>query len=391
MRVWRSGWIVQYYWTYVQHDGGRPAAPGHPMPFPSSARRFPRRGEYLLLLASVALVAGLIGVAEAWLRLVPRKEPTDVLGPLHQYSEVYGWEPRKGFRSQENGIRTTINDRGYRGPELPAARSTERRLVVIGDSIAFGLDVDDDATFAARLAARHETLRVANLAVQGYDLGQELIKLEREGLPLRPDIVVVALCLSNDFAEVALPVFLYDGRHPKPYFTLDGERIVEHTDQLLLSWLERLKLFLREHSRVYGLLGGLNKEEHPQQTENWQERARRALQDRGRVTGLAAALLGRMAEDCRRAGSALIVAAFPDKKAYSKGSALLHEIASSPPLQAVTIVDMGERFRARSLAFDEIALDGIGHLSERGHLEAADVLDETLAERGLLPESKARS
>jgi hypothetical protein len=110
---------------------------------------------------------------------------------------------------------------------LPPPGGGERtRVIVLGDSVAFGLGVSDDETFAHALDARDNGIEAANLAVQGYGPGQELLVLQGEGLRNGPDVVVLAFCLANDFAEALLPVALYDGRTAKPRLRLVGERLV---------------------------------------------------------------------------------------------------------------------------------------------------------------------
>ena len=189
------------------------------------AGRWPWR-EILLSVASLLLAAALLVAVEAILRLADpgylRREPTTGINELHRYSEVYGWEPRPGAREVVDGRRITINHSGYRGREVDRARrGREVRLVMLGDSLAFGTEVDDEDTFA-RLLDRDDAVEVVNLAVPGYGPDQELLKLEHEGLGYGPDVVMLNLCLENDFADAVLSRFLYDGIHPKPYFVFEG-------------------------------------------------------------------------------------------------------------------------------------------------------------------------
>jgi GDSL-like Lipase/Acylhydrolase family len=352
---------------------------------PEPRRTHVGRGELYLALAAFAVVPIVAGTAELVLRLT-QEPPEGSLGPLHAYSEVYGWKPRKSFRMVYDGKVTTINAQGYRGAELPPVKARALRVVLLGDSIAFGLEVGDDETFGAVLSSRRHEVEVANLAVQGYDPGQELLRLEREGLPLKPDVVILSLCVSNDLADVALRVFLYDGRHPKPFFTIEEGRLVEHADNLRLSLRQRVALYLLEHSRLYALLAGRrDSEETPEGgTEHWTVRRRKALRDRDRAIEITSLLLARMAADCAKQGVKFVVAAFPDKRSYREGSGWLELVRSSTRLQGVPFVDMAARFHARQMPFHEFASDGIGHLSPNGHRVAAEILNDALVEQGLL-------
>jgi lysophospholipase L1-like esterase len=340
--------------------------------------------EALLAVATTLVLVLLLGAAEGALRVLNVGAEAGVLGPLHTYSEVYGWAPRKGFRVVDESGVTTINALGYRGAALPAEKNAETRVVVLGDSIGFGLEVGDEQTFSHVLGERSH-VEVANLAVQGYDPGQELIKLEREALPMKPDVVMLALCMNNDFADAALPVFLYDGRHPKPFFRIEDGELVEHSDQLRLSPRHRLGLALREHSRLYSLIASTSAPAVAAgDGEHWSQRMKKALDDRSGAVELTARLLGRMAEDCRRAGVAFVVLAFPDKPTFKGDNSWLDELRAAPSLQGVTTVDMAERFRERNILFRDLAKDGIGHLSVKGHELTAEIIHDVLTEQGLM-------
>lgn len=103
------------------------------------------------------------------------------------------WEPNAGYES--------INQAGFRGGELetPKART---RIVFTGDSIAYGIELEDHQTIPARL---EEHLReggleaeVLNLGVAGYNTVQEARRLEVLLPELEADQVVLLFCL-NDF------------------------------------------------------------------------------------------------------------------------------------------------------------------------------------------------
>lgn len=365
-----------------------PLAPAPPEQDSAEGRKTPpalasKRGEILLSLAAVLAVVAVLGFAELGVRLT-RTAPETSMGPFHVYSEIYGWELRKNLRFEENGVRTTTNALGYRGAALPREKRGRTRIVLLGDSVSFGLEVDDERVFTSVLQSRRGDLEIANLSVSGYDPGQELIKLEREGLPLSPDVVVVALCLSNDFADAVLPVFLYDGRHPKPYFAVEKGSLVRHDEQLRLSVRERLSLFLAEHSRLYELLTRPPNAEPPTRGNHWIARKKRALKDHDGAVDMTARLLARMKNSAQRAGATFIVLAFPDSDSFLGPSPWLDDLVRAAPMKGVAVVDMAERFKAKGLAYDTFASDGIGHLSPAGHEATAEILAEDLVERGLL-------
>src|ERR1043166_8889897 len=110
--------------------------------------------EALLALATVcAFALGLVGVEYAL-----RAARPDYLYSIHGdessnvYSETYGWRLRPGFHGYDLGEIATINEDGYRGPRHARAKPAGRtRVVMLGDSIAYGAGVKDDETLAALL------------------------------------------------------------------------------------------------------------------------------------------------------------------------------------------------------------------------------------------------
>jgi hypothetical protein len=248
--------------------------------------------------------------------------------------------------------------------------------VLLGDSITFGIGVSDRETFASRLDG--DGFEAVNLAVEGYGPEQSLLRLEREGLALAPDVVVMNLCLDNDFADAGLSRFLYDGVHPKPRFRLESGTLVQDDTHLRLAPAERLGLRLRETSRLVELLGSALSS-GPRTREHWLDRKERAVADRQRSIDLVAALLARMRDAAASRGAGFLVAIHPDEAGFRRRSPWVNALRRSPRLEGVRFVDMREHYRARGLRFADVANDAVGHLSVRGHLAAADVLREAIA------------
>jgi hypothetical protein len=132
----------------------------------------------------------------------------------------------------------------------PAGRT---RIVMLGDSIAFGHGVRDGETFSALLESRDPRFDVVNLAVEGYGTDQELLRLEREGLGYAPDVVILNFCLTNDAVNNELTTDQQDPeeRIPKPYFSLEGDSLRLHDAHLRLSPLRRAGQWLRDQSHLY--------------------------------------------------------------------------------------------------------------------------------------------
>ncbi len=344
------------------------------------------RPEWLLAGGSLLACASFLALAELGLRLADPdyldERPAVAIDRLHRYSERYGWELKPGAHQLDDGKPVSVNALGYRGQPLPQRpASGQQRVVMLGDSVTFGTYVSDGQTFADVLQARDNGLEIVNLAVQGYGLGQELLRLEREGLAYEPAVVVANICLANDFADIMLPVFLYDGVRPKPYYRLDGDRLELHDEHLTLGPVRRLGVALHERSHLFNRLLALGPAA-PAPPESapgaWVERRARALADAQQALRLGRALLGRMREVTEQAGARFVVVLHPDKATFKGGSEWVEALVSAPELQGVTVLDLRREYRERGLRFGDLTVDGIGHLSPAGHRAAASILETHL-------------
>ncbi len=97
----------------------------------------------------------------------------------------------------------SVNTWGFRDAEHEVAKAPGvQRILLLGDSIAYGLRVEPYAdTAPARLQvllnADGIATEVINFGVPGYDTGQEIELLKTRGLALEPDIVIVAYCFND--------------------------------------------------------------------------------------------------------------------------------------------------------------------------------------------------
>lgn len=161
-----------------------------------------RLANLLLVLASL-VVAGLL--IEGALRLAGY-EPLKAMAAgkdlvLRRSSdEAIAYELIPGSEGRAFKTDVKANSSGFRSPE-PSQIEDVRRVVVLGDSIAFGSELPGETAFPnllrRSLGRRDARFDVQNLSLSGYDTLQELAVLKRHGLPLAPELVIVGFCLND--------------------------------------------------------------------------------------------------------------------------------------------------------------------------------------------------
>lgn len=104
----------------------------------------------------------------------------------------------------ERRVSHVFNGQGHRGAEVLRERTPDLapRIVCVGDSHTFGTGVNQLQSWPARLAdVLHASglpgAQVINLGVPGYDTVQEAIWLQRAGLPLAPDLVLLQYFVND--------------------------------------------------------------------------------------------------------------------------------------------------------------------------------------------------
>jgi hypothetical protein len=262
---------------------------------------------------------------------------------------------------------------------------------MLGDSVTFGTGVGDDETFSHLLDTRPE-LEVMNLGVDGYGTDQALIRLEREGLAWRPQVVVLNFCVRNDYFDNALKVALYDGRSPKPYFTLDGAGLIRHDSHLRLSGRRKAAVWLMEQSHLVNALLSLGRTPAQAVGEggdeaDWGDRRQAVLADFERAAEITRRLILAMAARSAEAGAAFVVVIHPDRRAWSGDEQMVTPLTSGG-LGRTHLVSMSAHYRARKLSFEELTIDRLGHLSPKGHAVASEVIQAVIDS---LPGGSSRS
>ncbi len=287
-----------------------------------------------------------------------------------------GWFEARAHRSTAIVDRATNNPRepNFRleGPE-PEAKSDQFRVVVVGDSFAWGDGVYAEDAFPFRLERRLQQLsrgtrfEVVNFSRPGWGTVQESKSLERWIDRLQPDLLLLAFVLND----------------PEP---LRRDQRLE-----LLAPAERrapeagLSSWLLERSKLYGLVWN--------RLEN--RRQHRALSDyyRSLFSGehweaclQALRRIGRMS---RERGVPLVVVVFPvfdgpmdEDYAYADEHLRIRTEAEALGLPVLDLLESYRGIEGRRLA---VTPSTDPHPNELAHRVAADGILEYLVRRDLVP------
>jgi hypothetical protein len=169
-------------------------------------------------------------------------------GKLFRPDLALGWTPLPDLdlvRNNANGDPWHIvtDAAGIRGPS--AWPDDRTRLLVLGDSFAFGEGVDLAERFDTLVQERLPSLAVVNLGVMGYGPDQQLIRARHWKPTLRPGDVLLLLTYGNDFYDLARAS--HAGRS-KPWLQEIDGRLIEQAPTIDLVDL------LRDRSYVFTLL-----------------------------------------------------------------------------------------------------------------------------------------
>jgi len=160
------------------------------------------------------------------------------LAPNQTWKTIYPSNERQYFDT-DRSITYRINAQGFRGEDFsPERRPGVRRVVLMGDSFAFGIGVKERDTVAARLArllSSHAScpVEVLNFGVLGYTTEQEEALLRKRAVFYSPDLVVVWYFINDPHIEGTIdflgtkksPLFFPMARHFSALARLLGSRL----------------------------------------------------------------------------------------------------------------------------------------------------------------------
>ncbi len=141
------------------------------------------------------------------------------------YDAQLGWKLKPHWSGQHKHydyqVRYALNQNGFRGQPL---LNSNNNYTVVGDSFSFGLGVNDNETFTARLNAaetnstslNYTGKKFYNLSVPGYSTDQQLLLLKKLSHKISKHVLLVVY-LGNDLFD-NMRAYPLQADHGKPYY-----------------------------------------------------------------------------------------------------------------------------------------------------------------------------
>jgi len=181
-----------------------------------------KRSLFRAVLAQLAIVIATLTVAEVVLRVMDlRYLRAHRVGAdrIYNYDAELGWFPVPNSNVTFTGIRTINvrhNSLGLRDVEPDTA--PKPTIAFFGDSFVWGYDAEQDERFSEVLRKQMPGHRIVNAGVTAYGTDQEYLLLKRLWSRIKPDVVVLIVCVDNDRKDNIVNT-RQDGPY-KPYFLM---------------------------------------------------------------------------------------------------------------------------------------------------------------------------
>jgi lysophospholipase L1-like esterase len=204
----------------------------------------------LLAVSSLSALA----LCEVGLRVLGR-------GPLYvsperaqfwKYDSLLGWAHQPGqqgvFETRQFRTEVRINQAGLRDREHAYARPADtERILVLGDSFAWGYGVEENERFSQLLESALN-VEVINAGVSGYSTDQELLWLENEGVKYDFDLVILAFT-GNDVGDNERDLVNTIYRKPR-FVRTNGQLVLTGTPVAQTSRQDQLIYLLSQRSAL---------------------------------------------------------------------------------------------------------------------------------------------
>jgi len=303
-------------------------------------------------------------------------------------------DPHVGWRNapsidvtvvNQGRVRTNSNGmRNHQEVSLEPAPGT-KRLLILGDSYAFGFGVDNEETFAYVLDDTLPGWEVLNFAVSATGTDQNLLMYEHHGRRFNPDVVLLGFYVLDynrntiSFRDYAKPMF-----RPDP---------TGHLELLNVPVIHPLEL-VEEYRNGRRTIGGWHYSYLVASLQ--QAYCDHVVSDRGDGAlgrRVLSGLMGRFAERVRADGAEPLWVNIPTRGMLEGGESTYRPVSDFALAEArhlgMPVVDLEQVFRDSLARRTEVESlwrpeDVGGHLSAEGHRVAAIAIRDLLESRGLV-------
>jgi len=337
-----------------------------------------------LTLSVFALFGCIVAIilAEITARIfVPQWAPTrEERAKFWTYDELLGWahtpNQRGRFNHQDFSVEVVINSHGMRDNEYSVDRTQKKRMLILGDSFGWGFGVEHQERFSEILENTHSNWEIVNASVSGYGTDQQFLFLKKNGLILKPDVVLL-LFYGNDYEENThgekywyfKPFFVIEDGHLKLQNVPVPKATIEQLlDRVLLGRTYLGPIFYRALWMLKSIL-------RHQKTNSGKDS--KEEQSRYNVTSH---LIIDMNELCGKIGAQFVLVSIPmnaEKRTF------LQNIAER---ERIPYLQLDEYFKSK-MANVEFPHDR--HWNVKGHEIAANAIDGFLRKQGVFHSFKS--
>jgi hypothetical protein len=262
-------------------------------------------------------------------------------------------------RHDRGGVnKTFINKDGFRDKDF-ATDDDYLRIMVLGDSMTFGLEADQDEIFPLLVEQKLQEILgttkidVMNFGITGFSTTQELLCLKKYQPKFKPDIVVLAMDELNDFEDNTK---IFWNRFT-PHFEVEDGQYVLHDQP---TGYYKVLNVARDHSTLFYFVAHLCTFTRPLFIDYVD------LTESQRVD-LACYILKQIQDFTQEKGIRLYMLYLRNPAMPTDRYDAVREFAEAQgiPIRIIPIIK-------------EERVGGIGHWSGKGHASAAEILTEVL-------------
>jgi lysophospholipase L1-like esterase len=181
-----------------------------------------------ILVSVLSLIFAFIGAVYIYEGYYTFSSPPSNWPIATRFDSKLGWELKENMQVNYNGKRFSANAFGMRSDKLDPSK---KHILVIGDSVAYGVYLDDKETISHLLQKKLPQFQAINLGVEGYGIGQTYLRLEKYIKKTRPKFIVFIICTENDIQNTGANYNKFSARE-KPLFQLGKGKLKLFREEL---------------------------------------------------------------------------------------------------------------------------------------------------------------